>query len=214
MMLDAWGSWKIFLMWPSLRETLEGGIGPQNLPSGTPEGETSTGSSRISVFPPSQIPVSLLIMHDFACGSVSLYALDLTVEIWKLGNMCPNPYLDFEGDDQKWAAVEWSFSEKDNSMQVTLFKLCFMTLPGSQGRCVSLCWYSFAFIFISQLFVFYSLWLLCTSCNMQWKEQHTFALWNEFLAQLYIHCGASESCPAAERYRVSVTPPHVPSLVL
>lgn len=182
-------------MLPSLKKALEGSIWPQTLPSGIPEGSFCARKQNFFVFPPSQIPVSLLIMHDSACGSISLYTLDLTVEIWKLGDMYPYLYLDFEGDAQKWAAVEWSFSEKQNAMQVTLFKLCFMTLPGSQGRRVSPCWHSFAFIFISQLFVFYSLWLLCTSCNMQWKERHKFALWNEFLAQLYIHCGAFESCP-------------------
>lgn len=128
-------------------------------------------------------------MNAFVCGSISLHRQDLSVEMWKLGTAYPIPHLNLDGTGQTG----------QESSDLPLRRGIPHRWPCSdylswhcrvlRGLYVSPCWYSFAFIFISQLFMFYSLWLLCTSCNMQGKQQRKFALCNDSPAQLWVHCG-------------------------
>lgn len=114
-----------------------------NLPSGIQEaGKASTGSScarkqNFFVFRHPRSPLACIIMHDLACGSVSLYITNLTVDIWKLGERYPIPHPDF----QRWSEMGSSrmiFLWEREFCAGDLVQIIFRDTAGFSGSCVSL----------------------------------------------------------------------------
>lgn len=95
--------------------------------------------SRISLFStiPDPRPLAFIIMHDLACGSVSLYIINLTVDIWKLGEMYRIPHPDF----QRWSEMDSSrmiFLWEREFYAGDLVQIIFHDTAGFSGSCVSL----------------------------------------------------------------------------